>query len=343
MCDDKAVIPAVKSQINQWFLANVLPFSQRKATLNPVLAKAEATPKMINVRKDGTGDFTTITDAVKAIPAGNTNRVIIYIGPGVYTEKILIERTKPFVTLYANAKAPATVQFSGTAKKFGTFDSATIVVESDYFVAANLIIKNSALRPTATEAMAGAQALALRLSGDMAALYNCKMYGYQDTFCDEKGRHFFKDCYIEGTVDFIFGSGKSLYVNTELHIIPEKWRTVITAQAKHGSNEDSGFSFVHCTISGTGKSDAYLGRAWVKMAEVVYSYTYISNAILPEAWDNHGFSPENMYFGEFQNIGPGANLSGRKYSKHLTAAEATKFMCLGYIMGSQWLLPPPSY
>ncbi|KAK4353868.1 hypothetical protein RND71_026062 [Anisodus tanguticus] len=40
------------------------------------------------------------------------------------------------------------------------------------------------------------------------------MYGFQDTFCDDNGKHFFKDCYIEGSVDFIFGNGESLYLNS---------------------------------------------------------------------------------------------------------------------------------
>lgn len=58
----------------------------------------------------------------------------------------------------------------------------------------------------------GAQAVALRASGDKQAFYNCRLLGYQDTLCDDRGNHFFKNCYIEGTVDFIFGSGKSIYL-----------------------------------------------------------------------------------------------------------------------------------
>lgn len=54
--------------------------------------------------------------------------------------------------------------------------------------------------------------MALRVSGDKAAFYNCRLIGFQDTLCDDRGRHFFHGCYIEGTVDFIFGSGKSLYL-----------------------------------------------------------------------------------------------------------------------------------
>lgn len=52
----------------------------------------------------------------------------------------------------------------------------------------------------------------MRIGGEKAAFYNCKFYGFQDTLCDDKGLHFFKDCHIEGTVDFIFGNGKSIYL-----------------------------------------------------------------------------------------------------------------------------------
>lgn len=74
----------------------------------------------------------------------------------------------------------------------------------------NLAVQNSAPRPDGRKA--GEQAVALRISGDRAAFYNCKILGFQDTICDDRHNHFFKDCLIQGTVDFIFGSGTSLYL-----------------------------------------------------------------------------------------------------------------------------------
>lgn len=71
-------------------------------------------------------------------------------------------------------------------------------------------MQNSSPRPD--EKSVGAQALAMRISGDKAAFYNCKFMSFQDTLCDDKGRHFFKDCYIQGSYDFIFGNGKSIYL-----------------------------------------------------------------------------------------------------------------------------------
>lgn len=66
--------------------------------------------------------------------------------------------------------------------------------------------------PMPTGHLVGEQAVALNIVGDKAAFYNCRFLGFQDTLCDHRGRHLFKDCYIEGTVDYIFGNGKSLYL-----------------------------------------------------------------------------------------------------------------------------------
>ena len=55
------------------------------------------------------------------------------------------------------------------------------------------------------------QAVALRITGDFAAFYNCGFYGSQDTLNDDMGRHYYKNCEIVGSIDFIFGDAQSLY------------------------------------------------------------------------------------------------------------------------------------
>ncbi|KAF3612950.1 hypothetical protein FXO38_36527 [Capsicum annuum] len=57
----------------------------------------------------------------------------------------------------------------------------------------------------------GKQAVAFRISADTAAFVGCKFLGAQDTLYDHLGRHYYKDCYIEGSVDFIFGNGLSFF------------------------------------------------------------------------------------------------------------------------------------
>ena len=132
------IIPAEKDKVDSWFKSTVKPAKERGDMLDPDLAKAEAEPKIIKVKKDGTGDFDTITKAIDSVPSGNTQRVIISIGSGSYNEKIKIDRSKPYITLLGDAKDMPNVTFNGTAKVYGTVDSASLIVESDYFIAANL-------------------------------------------------------------------------------------------------------------------------------------------------------------------------------------------------------------
>ncbi|KAI8540237.1 hypothetical protein RHMOL_Rhmol09G0246900 [Rhododendron molle] len=340
--DDTIQIPSNKAQLNGWFQQNVGRLASRKAWLDRVLMAAEGRTKTITVRKDGSGDFRTVTDAVRSIPAGNAGRVIVWIGGGNYTEKIKIERTKPFVTFYGAPNDAPTLVFGGTAAQYGTVDSATLIVESDYFSAVNLVIANSAPRPDGKRK--GAQAAALRISGDKAAFYNIRLYGFQDTICDDKGRHFFKDCYVEGTIDFIFGSGKSLYLNTELHVIPGDAMAMITAQARKSNTEDNGYCFVHCKVTGAGRN-AFLGRAWMPYARVVYAYTDMSDVVHPQGWSDNfnSANDKTVYNAEYKCTGPGSIFSERVgFAKQLGDAEASRFINLAYLEGSRWLLPPHS-
>ncbi|CAN6565217.1 unnamed protein product [Malus baccata var. baccata] len=340
--DDNTPIPSDHSQINTWFNNNVKPYTERQSTLDPAVVTAEAGQTVIKVMQDGKGDFKTVTDAINSIPAGNTKRVIVHVGGGEYNEKIMIPRNKPFVTLYGSPTNMPNLTFDGTAQKYGTVNSATVIAESDYFVAANLLIKNSSPRPDGKRV--GAQAVALRVSGNNSALYNCKLVGFQDTLCDDRGNHLFKDCYIEGTVDFIWGSGKSLYLNTELHVLGDTGITVIAAQARDSASEDTGYSFVHCNVTGIG-SGTYLGRAWRVRPQVVYAYTSMTEVVNPAGWsnDNHPERDNTVSYGEYKCIGPGSSIyNKRNLSKELTDEQVKPFISLGYIQGSKWLLPPPN-
>ncbi|KAJ8772434.1 hypothetical protein K2173_027611 [Erythroxylum novogranatense] len=339
--DDAAPIPADAAQVATWFTDNIKPLPERQG-LNDTLQAAEATPKIVKVRQDGSGEFKTVMEAVNSVPPGNTQRVIIDIGPGVYKEKVTVENSKRFVTFYGAPDNVPTLSFDGTAAKYGTVYSATLQVDAPFFTAANLIIENTAPKPDGKAV--GAQALALRIGGDMATFYNVRLLGFQDTLCDDKGRHFFKDCYIEGTVDFIFGSGKSIYLNTELYAKADEGMTVIVAHARKSQDEDTGFSFVHCNVTGKG-TGAMLGRAWTEMPKVVFAYTTMTSVVDPAGWsnNNHPDREPNLFFGEFQSSGPGGSAPNTRapFTKQLTEEQVKPFITLGYIEGSKWLLPPP--
>ncbi|XP_073393916.1 probable pectinesterase 53 isoform X2 [Physcomitrium patens] len=162
-------------------------------------------------RKRGVGHFTTVQAAIDHVPVNNDRRVHIIVAPGVYKEKIVVPSSKPYVTILGGGWNNTILQWNDTADcadkegaKLGTYWSASLAVEAQYFIARNITIKNTASMPAA--GAAGKQAVALRVTGDTAAFYGCRFMSTQDTLYDHVGRHYFKDCYIEGSIDFVFGN-----------------------------------------------------------------------------------------------------------------------------------------
>ena len=191
----------------------------------------------------------------------------------------------------------------------------------------------------------GGQAVALRVFGNKAAFYECTIDGGQDTLYDHKGLHYFKDCLIRGSVDFIFGFGRSLYEDCVI-VSVTKQVAVLTAQQRTKSTVgaiESGFSFVRCRISGAGQ--IYLGRAWGDSSRVVYSYTDMGKEVVPVGWDGWNIqAPERsgVYYGEYRCSGPGALAHKRiGWSLVLNDAQAKPFTGTHFVYGDSWILPPP--
>lgn len=168
-------------------------------------------------------------------------------------------------------------------RPIGTYKSATFIVNSNYFIAKNITFMNTS--PVPRPGAQGKQAVALRISGDTAAFYNCRFLGGQDTLYDHQGRHYYRDCYVEGSVDFIFGNGLSLFENCHVHAVARKYGAV-TAQHRMSMLDDTGFSFVKCKVTGSGA--LYLGRAWGTFSRVVFALTYMDNIVVDKGWYDWG-------------------------------------------------------
>lgn len=286
--------------------------------------------------KKGKGNFHSVQDAVDSISKGNNQRTTIQIAAGVYKEKVKIPRDKPYITFQGAGKDVTKITWHDTAKKSkSTFRSATVAVMADNFIAKDLAFENAA--PSPTPGQVRAQAVAFQISGDRSAFYDCAFYGAQDTLYDHKGRHYFKNCLIQGSIDFIFGDGLSLYEGCQLHTISTSAGS-LTAQKRKSSTEDTGFSFLNCSVSGSGI--VYLGRAWGAYSRVVYIDTYIDDIILPGGWYNWGIKSreKTVFYGQYKCFGPGANLNNKvAWSHELTEAQAAPFMSLSFIDGQSWL------
>ncbi|XP_025799854.1 pectinesterase QRT1-like [Panicum hallii] len=291
---------------------------------------------------DGTGHSRTVQGAVDMVPAGNPRRVKILVRPGVYREKVTVPITKPFVSLIGMGTGRTVITWNARAAdidpsghQVGTFYSASVAIEADYFCASHITFENSA--PAAPPGAVGQQAVALRLSGDKTMLYRCKILGTQDTLFDNIGRHYLYNCDIQGSIDFIFGNARSLYQGCTLHAVATGYGAIAASQ-RSSPAEDSGFSFVGCRLTGSGT--LYLGRAWGRYARVVYSYCDLSGIVLPQGWSDWGdrSRTKTVQFGEYSCTGPGASTRQRvPWSRALTYEEARPFLGRSFINGERWL------
>ncbi|WJX56814.1 pectinesterase [Trifolium repens] len=317
-----------------------------QVNLDLILREAETNRLNISVSPSGDADFKTIAEAINSIATPNTRRVVISIAPGLYREKLLIPSTLPFITflgdtinkpkITGNAKAS---DIGSDGKPLKTYNTATVAVDAAYFIAMNIIFENTASPRIGSSKD---QAVALRLSGDKCAVYNSEVYGFQDTLYDHKGLHYFKNCKIQGTVDFIFGDGKSLYEGCTIISIAQN-SGFVTAQKREVLKGDTGFSILNSKVVGSGS--VYLGRAWGNYSRVIFSYTYMDSLVLPEGWvdsmDNKDHHNLTVFYAEYKCSGPGSSFSRRpRWIRRLSFKDAQEFIGVQFIYGDTWLSPP---
>jgi pectinesterase len=278
------------------------------------------------VAKDGSGNFKTIQEAINAVPDLRANRTRILIKPGIYKEKLTLPPTKINVSFVGEDALKTILTYDDYASKknifggnIGTSGSSSFFIFGDGFTAENITFENSA-GPVG-------QAVAVRIDGDKVGFWNCRFLGFQDTLYPhgENSRQYYKNCYVEGTVDFIFGFATALFEDCTIFC---KNTGYITA-ASTPQGRDYGFVFRNCKITGSAADGSfYLGRPWRPYAKVAFLNCELGSVINPKGWNNWG-NPQNeqtAYFAEYNNTGPGANIQQRvPWSKVLTGESVLLF------------------
>ncbi|XP_010672810.2 putative pectinesterase 11 [Beta vulgaris subsp. vulgaris] len=268
--------------------------------------------RLIIVDQSGKGNYMKIQDAIDAVPSNNVDSTLILVKPGIYKEKLIVPEDKPFIMLSGRNALNTTITWDDSGD---IFTSPTLSVFASDFVARYLTIQNT-YGP-------GAKAVALRVTSERADFFACRIISYQDTLLDERGSHFYSNCYIEGGTDFICGNGASLFRKCRIHSVSDQ-NGAITAQRRMKLEEDTGFYFVDCKV--TGIKSCTLGRPWGPHSRVVFIRSYLSNVVNPHGWDDWGkpSTHSSVYYGEYKCYGPGANRSNRvQWSQSLSNEEAT--------------------
>ncbi|GIQ61110.1 hypothetical protein Flavo103_42450 [Flavobacterium collinsii] len=278
----------------------------------------------ITVALDGSGDFTKIQDAINACPSFPYEKVTVFVKNGTYKEKIRIPEWNSQVALIGESKENTIITFDDNFSKINigrnsTFNTYTLLVEGDDFSASNLTIKNASGD--------NGQAIALSVVANRAQISNCNILGNQDTLylSGKEAKQYIKDCYIEGTTDFIFGSATALFENCEIHSIKNSYITA--ASTPEGTA--FGFVFKDCKLTAEPAATAvYLGRPWRIYAKTVYINCDMAKHIRPEGWENWS-KPEaekTAFYAEYNCKGEGASSAKRvSWSHQLEKKEAEKY------------------
>ena len=277
------------------------------------------------VAQDGSGDFTTVQAAINAVPdyrkAGPT---LIYIKKGIYKEKIVIAESKQNVQLIGEDGVVLTYDdYAQKPNVFGegkgTSGSGSVYIFGPDFFAENITFEN-------TSGPVG-QAVACHVAGDRAVFRRCRFLGFQDTLYTfgENTREYYEDCYIEGTIDFIFGKATAVFNRCELR--SKRTGGFLTAPATpQGSNY--GYVFYDCKLTadeGVEAGSVWLSRPWRPYGKTVFIRCEMGQHIRPEGWNNWGKTDNERtaYYAEYQCYGKGADTSRRvAWSHQLKDANA---------------------
>jgi pectinesterase len=309
------------------------------------------------------GTHTSVQAAIDAAEAMGGDRVYIEVLSGTYREVVCVPSGAPPITLYsteADARATSIVfdNYSGKAKAagqsanpcnpsldsttYGTSGSATFAAYADDFHAKNLTFSND----TNESAVSGAvQAVALMVQGDRAVFDNVAVLGNQDTLYSKTGsvsevaRSYFRDCYVEGDTDFIFGRGAMVLDGCTIHVLTNRNPDGVIVAPSTDSRNPYGILIANSTLTADGGASAgsiHLGRAWDESQGDVETYTQnVATGVYPNGqatyrdtemgahinaaapWraaattgreyssTDQGGVPKNRFY-EFGNTGPGA-------------------------------------
>ena len=281
-------------------------------------AWAQERQDTIVVSRDGTGNFRTLQEAIESARAFMDYTVTIYVKNGVYKEKVIVPSWVENIDIIGEDRDKTIITYDDHANinKMGTFRTYTVKVEGSDITFKNLTIENNA-------AQLG-QAVALHTEGDRLKFINCRILGNQDTIYTgaKFTRLYFKDCYIDGTTDFIFGPSTALFEDCIIH---SKRNSYVTA-ASTPKEAKYGYVFKHCKLTAEpGVDKVYLCRPWRPYAYTLFIECELGKHIVLAGWHNWGkqSNEETARYMEYKNTGEGANASERvAWSKQLTKKEA---------------------
>ncbi|KAL3579541.1 hypothetical protein D5086_021045 [Populus alba] len=298
----------------------------------------------------GTDNFTTIGDAIAFAPNNSKPEdgyFVIFVREGIYEEYAVVPKNKKNIVLIGEGINRTVITGNHSViDGWTTFNSSTFgkLMTTEFIAEGN------------TAGPEKHQAVALRNNADLSTFYRCSFEAYQDTLYVHSLRQFYRECDVYGTVDFIFGNAAAVFQNCNLYARKPmlNQKNAFTAQGRTDPNQNTGISIHNCTIEAApdlamdrNSTDSnltmnFLGRPWKEYSRTVIMQSYIGELIQPVGWLewNGTVGLDTIYYGEFQNYGPGANTSRRVQwpgFNLMNATQAVNFTVYNFTMGDTWL------
>ncbi len=279
--------------------------------------KLEGQPFRFVVSPDGSGTHTTLQSAINDCPDNELSR--IFIRKGVYNEQISIgtNTTASLKKISLIGEHPDSViitgdKFRNSSNGLTFLQVVTFQVYATDFYAENITIRNTS--------SGNGQAEALYTGADRQTFKNVKLKGFQDTYRSKKGtRGYFKNCWIEGTVDFIYAGGVLFFDDCTIHCLPgggyitapeDAAFTIPRAQTAIDKFLRLGFIFRNCNITaaqGVANNSYFLGRPWNVSAGSFYLNCRLGSHIHPVGWVGWNGNETSSSFAEFRSLDSNGN------------------------------------
>ncbi|MEI8085287.1 MAG: pectinesterase family protein [Paludibacter sp.] len=308
---------------------------------------ANAQPFRFIVAADGSGTHTTIQAALDACP--ESERSLVFIKNGTYNEQVTlgtktVTSTKK-ISLIGESATGVIITHSQSRASSGSptyEDICTVKTYANDFYAENITIQNTAGNTGMAEA--------LYTAGDRQTFKNCRILGYQDTYRSKKGtRGYFKNCWIEGAVDFIYAGGILFFDDCTINCVNGGGYIVAPEDAAYTIPKAStvcqkfirvGFFFRNCNITANADVAAnsyYLGRPWNVTAGTYYLNCKLGNHIKAAGWQTMGGNETTASFAEYNSMdasGTPVDVTGRiSWSFQLPKADVDNLMTTTGIYG----------
>ncbi len=291
--------------------------------------KIDGEPYHFVVAQDGSGDFSKVQQAIEAVPPFRREETRIFIKRGTYKEKLTLPGNRTNVTFVGEDVMETLLTFDDSARTpnafgepLGTTGSSSFFVFGEGFRARNISFENSA-----GDGRKVGQAVAVRVSADKVVFENCRFLGFQDTLYlqGDGTRQYYKNCYIEGTVDFIFGWATAVFEACEIFAKDYGYLTAASTEKQR----EHGLVFIDCRLTGDADENTfYLGRPWRDHAKTVFINCFMDRHIKPEGWHdwNKPQAQQTAFYAEYGSKGPGAHYGKRvAWAKQLDREEAKSY------------------